>query len=186
MSSVNECIGSLGGSANDMPSRESRWHIINPHNNARIDENMHKARKGGWFWMYERLLDKGKAPTIEEMADYCGENRESFSSLNAFLAASFATDQKIVFPYGNKYGWGIEHRKKGKLICNVFPEKDAFTVMIRLTNSQFSALYEGMMPYSRGIIDKKYECGDGGWIQFRVTCAQQRDEIEKIVKAKLS
>lgn len=29
-----------------------------------------------------------------------------------------STEQKVVFPYGNKYGWGIGHYKKKKLMCN--------------------------------------------------------------------
>ena len=67
--------------------------------------------------MYERMLNKQAMPTIEEMAEFCGENSEEFSLLNEWLVATFNTEQKIVFPYGNKYGWGVAHKKKNKLIC---------------------------------------------------------------------
>lgn len=69
--------------------------------------------------MYERMLNKQVVPTVEEMTEYCGKNAELFSRLNEWMAATFQTEQKIVFPYGNNYGWGIAHRKKNKLMCNV-------------------------------------------------------------------
>ena len=42
---------------------------------------------------------------------------------------------------------GIGHYKREKLICNIFAEAGAFTVMVRLTNKQCEAINErkGMM-----------------------------------------
>lgn len=77
--------------------------------------------------MYERMLNKQETPSIEKMTKFCGENAERFSLLNEWLASSFDTEKKVVFPYGNKYGWGIGHYKKKKLICNIFAENGAFT-----------------------------------------------------------
>ena len=65
--------------------------------------------------MYERMLNKQVVPTVEEMTAYCGENAELFTQLNKWLSNEFFTEQKIVFPYGNRYGWGIAHRKKQKI-----------------------------------------------------------------------
>lgn len=78
--------------------------------------------------MYERMLDKQATPTIEEMTEFCGENAERFLLLHEWLTSAFHTESKIVFPYGNHYGWGITHKKKNKLICNVFAEDNSFTV----------------------------------------------------------
>ncbi len=78
--------------------------------------------------MYERMLNKQVEPSIEEMTAFCGENAERFSSLNEWLESAFHTEQKVVFPYGNHYGWGVAHKIKGKLICNIFAEDNAFTV----------------------------------------------------------
>ena len=62
--------------------------------------------------MYGRMLNKQVEPTVAEMTEYCAENAERFSMLNDWLTATFSTEQKVVFPYGNKYGWGIAHYKK--------------------------------------------------------------------------
>lgn len=53
--------------------------------------------------MYERMLDKQATLTIEETIKFCGENSGRFSLLKEWLASAFHTEQKIVFPYGNKY-----------------------------------------------------------------------------------
>ena len=46
--------------------------------------------------------------------------------------------------------------RRKKLICNVFAENDAFTVMIRLSNEQFLSLYDRMGEETRKCIDNKY------------------------------
>ena len=102
--------------------------------------------------MYERMLDKRTMPTIEELARYCGENAELFSMLNEFMAKTFETEQKVVFPYGNKYGWGIGHYKKKKLICNVFAEAGSFTVMMRLSNTQYESIYDSLGKKHKNIL----------------------------------
>lgn len=109
--------------------------------------------------MYEKMPDKTTPPTVEYMTEYCGEMGEVFLSLSRWLEDTCGTETKIVFPYGNKYGWGVSHRKKKGLICDVFPENNAFAVMMRLKNSQFAAVYGQMAEYSKNYIDHRYPCG---------------------------
>ncbi len=136
--------------------------------------------------MYDRMLNKKAMPTIEEMTAYCGENAALFSAINAWLSGAFSTEQKVVFPYGNHYGWGIAHRKKNKLICNVFAEENAFTVMLRLSNKQYASVYEQLHGYTKECIDNKYPCSDGGWIHYRVTCKEHFHDIQKLLSVKCS
>ena len=134
--------------------------------------------------MYERMLNKQEAPAAAEMTSYCGETAELFTSLNEWLGGTCGTAQEIVFPYGKQYGWGIAHRMGKKLVCNIFPEDNAFTVMMRLSNAQFASKYETMQKYTREYIDHKYSCGDGGWIQYRVTCQAHFDDIQRLLSVK--
>ena len=134
--------------------------------------------------MYERMLNKQVVPTIEEMTEYCAENAERFSMINIWLTNAFNTEQKIVFPYGNKYGWGIGHYKKKKLICNIFAEAGAFTVMMRLSNVQYERVYERLGKYTRDCIDNKYSCGDGGWIHYRVISQEHYEDVKKLLEVK--
>ena len=134
--------------------------------------------------MYERMLNKQEEPTIAQMTAYCGAYANLFTQLNEWLSGTFGTEQAITFPYGNQYGWGIAHRKNKKLICHVFAEENAFTVMMRLSNKQFNSIYSQVQTGTREQIDHKYPCGDGGWIHFRVTCKERFDDIQTLLSVK--
>ena len=136
--------------------------------------------------MYERMLDKNIKPTLEQMALYAGATKIFFLSLNEWLSQTFGTLSQIDFPYGNKYGWGVAHRKKRRLICYIFGEKDAFTVMLRLSNTVAEAAKKGVTAYTRTLLDNKYPCGDGGWIHYRVTDNESYEDIRKLLTLKLS
>ena len=136
--------------------------------------------------MFERMLNKQAMPTIEEMIEFCGENAERFTLLNEWITSVFDTEQKIVFPYGNNYGWGIAHKKKNKLICNIFAEDNAFTVMMRLSDKQYKTVYHQLSKYTQEYIDNKYPCGDGGWIHYRITCKEHLDDIKTLLSVKCS
>ena len=136
--------------------------------------------------MYERMLNKQAVPTVEEMTAYCGENAEFFTMLNQWLSNQYDTVQEIVFPYGNHYGWGIAHRVKKKLLCNIFPEDNAFTVMVRLSNRQFASAYGTVQKYTQDYIDHKYPCSDGGWVHYRVICKEHLEDIKKLLIVKLT
>lgn len=136
--------------------------------------------------MYERMLDKQNKPTIEEMTSYCGENAELFTLLNKLLLNTYDTAAKAVFPYGNNYGWGIAHKKKQKLLCNIFPEENAFTVMMRLSDEQFNSVYDQVQKYTQEYIDNRYPCGDGGWIHYRITCKENFEDIQMLLAVKCS
>lgn len=134
--------------------------------------------------MFERMLNKQEVPTVEKMTLYCGENGERFLDLNEWLSAYGETEQQLSFPYGNNYGWAVTHRKKKKLICHVFPENGAFSVMLRLTNKQFESVYEEMKENTQECIDRKYPCNEGGWIHYRVKCNDNFKDIQTLLALK--
>lgn len=134
--------------------------------------------------MYERMLIKQAIPTIEEMTKFCGENSERFSLLNEQLTSTFNTEQKIVFPYGKKYGQGVA--QKNRLICNVLAEDSAFSVMVRLSDKLYNTIYNRLQKYTQEYIDNKYPCGDGGWIHYRVTSKEHFNDIKILLSVKCS
>ena len=134
--------------------------------------------------MYERMLNKSEVPTIDSMTAYCGDAAAMFTELNERLSAEHNSTQAVVFPYDNSYGWGISHKRKGKLVCNVFPENGAFNVMLRMTNAQFMSVYDRLGDYARNYIDNKYPCNDGGWIHYRVTDKEEFADILTLLAVK--
>lgn len=135
--------------------------------------------------MYERMLDKTLTPTLADLTAWCGENADSFTRMNDWIASNFSLEQKIVFPYGKHYGWGIAHRKKSKLICNVFAEKGAFTVMTHLSDKQYQSVYAQLSEYAQQYVDHKSPCGNGGWVHFRVTQPSHIEDIQRLLAAKM-
>lgn len=135
--------------------------------------------------MYERMLNKKEVPTMTDLTAYCGAAAEWFTLLNGWLTETYKTEQKIVFPYGNNYGWGVAHRKK-QLICNIFAEENGFTVMVRLSDRQYQSVYGQLSEYAQAYIDNRYPCGDGGWIHYRVTCRDQLGDIQRLLEVKLN
>lgn len=99
--------------------------------------------------MYERMLNKLERPSSSDLNLYCGSKSELFQSLNSFLSDNYKTSQEIHFPYGKKYGWCVTHWKGKKLICDVFAEAEAFTVMMRLSNWQFDDVYEDLQVHTK-------------------------------------
>lgn len=134
--------------------------------------------------MYERMLNKEVKPSIEDLCLHIGCGVEHFQKLNAFLSDYCKTTQEIRFPYGKTTGWCVTHRKGRKLICDVFAEAGAFTVMTRLSNPQFDKVYETLQPETKLIIDNKYPCNDGGWIHYRVLTQEHLEDIQALLRAK--
>lgn len=135
--------------------------------------------------MYERMLDKANQPTFDEFTIYCGNTRELFLDLDRFLTEELRADKLLRFPYGNKYGWSYKYFIKRKHICDVFAEKDAFTIMVRLDNEQFESIYNDLLQYTREFIDHKYPCSDGGWIHYRVLSKEHTEDIKMILNKKV-
>lgn len=136
--------------------------------------------------MYERMLDKSNKPALKDMQDFCGEVAAIFDEINTWVAATFQTDMRIKFPYGNKYGWCQAHYVKTKLICNVFAEAGAVCVMFRLTDKQFAVVRDQVGEITRSEIDHRYPCGDGGWLHYRVTEAYQLQDLKCMLSQKIN
>lgn len=134
--------------------------------------------------MYERMLDKKHEPTYEEFISHLGITKALFEQLDSYLSLDLETEKQLRFPYGNKYGWGMKYFIKRRHICDIFAEKDAFSVMLRLTNKQFLDVRSGVSEYTKQFIDNKYPCGDGGWIHYRVLSPENLQDIIVMLRLK--
>lgn len=134
--------------------------------------------------MYERMLEKQKKPEPEEFTAYCGTAKQLFLALDEYMTVELGLSKEMRFPYGNSYGWSYKYTAKSKLICDVFAERDAFTVMIRMTNQQCDKLYDSMSDYTKGLMNQKYPCGEGGWIHDRILNDTALEDVKKMIQMK--
>lgn len=134
--------------------------------------------------MFERMLDKQVTPSFDEMISYCGEAGGMWLELDGFLKDKFDMKSCIRFPYGNKYGWSVKYNRKSKHFCDVFAENGAFMVLIRISNDEIKLVYKDMSEYAKAVMDNKYPCGNGGWLNYRVTENEHLQDLMKIIEAK--
>ncbi|MDD4292189.1 MAG: DUF3788 domain-containing protein [Clostridia bacterium] len=121
---------------------------------------------------------------MDEFSDYCGESKSLLLRLNDYLQSKLGLVAELRFPYGNSYGWGVKYAKKSRHICDVFAENGSFTVMLRLTNAQCEQLYPDLTDYAKECIDRKYPCGEGGWLNCRILTEQQLCDATKMLALK--
>ncbi len=135
--------------------------------------------------MFERMLDRRNEPTVEAFISYCGSRGGLLADLDTFLTNEMMLERTLRFPYGNRYGWGFKYSVKKRHICDVFAEKDAFSVMVRLDDSLCGQIHDAVSPYTQGFLDTKYPCGDGGYIHYRVLTSDHLKDIEMLLRYKI-
>lgn len=138
--------------------------------------------------MYERMLNKDVKPTIDEICSTIGEEgTKHWRLLDEFFNSSYDIDSDIRFPFGNNYGWGVRYKHKSKTLCYMFPEKGAFTVFFQIGKSEVSKMIDkldGFLPRTKVIWEKRYPCGDGGWLHYRVLCSEEIEDIKELMRIK--
>ncbi len=134
--------------------------------------------------MYERMLDKSIRPDFSQLVEWCGTSGMLFSDLDRFMDEEICAQSEIRFPYGNSYGWCITYRRKKKLLCDIFAERDALNIMLRLPDASFQKAYPFLLEYTQEQIDARYPCGNGGWIHYRATTKEHLDDIKKLLVLK--
>lgn len=139
--------------------------------------------------MFERMLDKSKEPSVDEIRDYIGEESyERLCRLETILSKTYDLSKILRFPFGNKYGWGYKLSHRSFHLCYVFFEKDAFNVMIQIGDVQLpeaEAIIAGLSPKAQELWAKRYPCGDhGGWVHYRVLEDVELDDVISLIHAK--
>ena len=136
--------------------------------------------------MYERMLNKQEVPTFEDLIRHSGERGALWLALDAYLVETFQAARQIRFPYGKDYGWGTKYSAKSKHICDIFAENGAFTALFQVSSKAMDTVYDELGPTAKTLWDNKYPCASGGWIDFRVLTPEELQDLEKILRAKIT
>lgn len=132
------------------------------------------------------MLNKQEVPSFQDMISYCGDVGELWTEIDEYLKKKYEIKGSIRFPYGNKYGWSMKYSYKNKLICDIFAERDAFMVLIRMLNDSINPIYDELSDYAKDIWNNKYPCGEGGWLNYRLTNKDQLQDLIKVIDIKVS
>lgn len=130
--------------------------------------------------MYERLINKNEMPTIDELLVYIGKAKELFDSIDAFLINEINSSKMIKFDAHSRC-WKMSYHIKRKYICDIITEKDAFTIVTRLSEESIRNVYDGLLPYAKECIDNS-PFRHRGWIEYRVLSALHLEDIKTMLQ----
>ncbi|MCC0640859.1 MULTISPECIES: DUF3788 family protein [unclassified Clostridioides] len=138
--------------------------------------------------MYERMLNKSVMPSEKEISEYVGKKHFNLIlHLENLLDKKYDLRKELRFPFGNNYGWGYKYSHKTMHLFYVFFEKDCFTTTIQIGSNDVDKLLDildNLLPKTNEFWDKRYPCGSGGWINYRVENEKELDDILKIIEVK--
>ena len=125
------------------------------------------------------MLDKDVRPTEDEIENTIGENSVLWFEMCKYLEENYDFAPELVY-YGKKYGWTIRYRKSGKTLCSLFPEKDAFAVLVVLGMKEVEkthSMIDKLNSEVRTLFENTEQLRDGRWLWIRVLT---KDDIESI------
>lgn len=141
--------------------------------------------------MGERMLDKSKEPSLDDIKNYLG--KESFQFLLDFesgLSKRYNLVRNLKFPFGNDYGWGFQFMHRKTHLCYAFFERGAFTVMLQLGDDaadKMKILLPQLSNKAKELWEMRYPCGReklGGWIHYQITTQIEVLEIIRLIELK--
>ena len=136
--------------------------------------------------LYQRILDEDIKPTEDKIAKIIGESSNLWFEMRKYLEENYDFTPELVY-YGKKYGWTLRYRKSGKTLCSLFPEKDAFTVLIVLGKKEVEKIYSLTSKLNsevRSLFENTEQLRDGRWLWIRVKTSSDVDSIELLLKVK--
>ena len=135
---------------------------------------------------FERMLDKEKTPSEQDILDYTGQSSDCWLDLHEYIAANYDYTRELKF-YAKKYGWVVRYRKSGKTLVSVFPEQGAFSVLLVLGKKEVEKaelLADQLNPRARQVLENTEQLHDGRWLWLRVQTAEDAAAVKLLLSAK--
>jgi len=136
--------------------------------------------------LYQRMLDKAQEPSEGDILIQLGNSSSLWFDIRSCLDQMYDFVPELVF-YGKKYGWTIRYRKSGKTLCSLFPEKDAFTILVVLGKNEVGKVdsaIDQLNPNVRSIFENADQYHDGRWLWIRVFSNEDVESIKFLLTKK--
>lgn len=129
--------------------------------------------------LYQRMIDGDIKPTEDDMTKTVGKRSSLWLEIRKYVEENYDFTPELIY-YGQKYGWTLRYRKSGKTLCSLFPEKDAFTVLVVLGKKEVEktfSIIDRLNPEARTLFENAEQKRDGRWLWIRVLIY---DDVESI------
>ena len=133
---------------------------------------------------YERIISKEHRPTDEEILETIGVTTY-WLELRQYLESSYDITPELI--NGGKHGWAVRYRRSGKTLCNLIPEKGAFTVLVVLGKKEAEkalSIMDQLNANVRQLLDNAEQLHDGRWLWIRVRKQGDVKSIKELLKIK--
>lgn len=141
--------------------------------------------------MHERMLDKTRQPTDEEMTAFIGQPiAAAWTELRHFLVETYGI-VPVFNSGGKKYGWNLQHRSGGRPLCEMYPENGSFTTLVVLGKNELDQALQKLDSYGSSVqqaLKESPRYHDGCWMYIRVSdpqaCQQDVRDIAQLILIK--
>lgn len=137
---------------------------------------------------YERFLDKSKTPSENEIITALGTAKNLWLDIYEYIHMKYNDVPELIF-FTKNYGWAIRYRKGKKTLCYLFPERDAFSILIVLGSKeaeQVHAVKDQLNDAVRKVFESTEQFHDGRWMWIRVTETSDIASFKVLLSAKKS
>lgn len=136
---------------------------------------------------HRRMPDKEHKPSEKDILGYLGGRAaEAWADIVSFLRTNYDFSPELDYG-GTKYGWSIRYRKSGKSLCTLYPERDAFTILIVLGKREVEQFEEHMNEFSTRFVElfrSARQFHDGRWLWIRILNKSDGDDVKRLLGIK--
>jgi len=138
---------------------------------------------------WHELFPKEKRPTMEDIADYTGEAKDLWLSLASHFESAYKAAPKLTYSgCGMKPGWNVKYQKSGKAFGTLYPQENAFDVMIIIGYNLETEMTNALPLLSEQTACLYQTAGDymkiGKWMMLRIDNQQILEDYKRIVAVK--
>lgn len=136
--------------------------------------------------MYERLKEKNIQPISDDIYTQMGLASEWYDDIDNLLTNEIKATKIINFSSHSRC-WQYEYHIKKWYVCSIIVEKDAFTIVTRLTKDMVDNLEILPNSYlSECLTNSPFFKDNQGWLEYRVFTKEHLKVAKKIITVRAS
>ena len=135
---------------------------------------------------YERLLNKSKKPSKEEIKKTIGDRIKLWLEIHQYIEENYDFTQELVF-FTKKYGWAIRYRRQGRTMVYFFPEQGSYSVLLVLGKKEAEnadLIKDKLNKEVRTVFENTEQLHDGRWLWIGVLTKSDIDSLKLLLSAK--
>ncbi len=135
---------------------------------------------------YERFLDKAQKPGKEMVLQALGRAEPLWLSLENYIRGYYPCTAEMIY-FTRQCGWSLRYKTGAKTLCYVFPEREAFTVLIVLGKAEAEKAErtkDRLSDTVRDSLENTRQLHDGRWMWIRIKDTEDLESFFMLLSAK--